>query len=100
MSLEKDFCLQDPLLMADLATFGGKRNGFMAWDLVAVLHAIRPDRDSCHLSKAGTIQVDAKGVTRLETSLQGSHRYLMPLGSPDRVQEALKSLASHPPSVR
>ena len=102
MSLEKDFRFPapHPLLVADLATFGGKRNGFMAWDLVAVLHAIRPDRDYCNLSKPGTIRVDAEGVTRLEEGPQGRHRHLMPRGAPDRVREVLTGLASQPPSAR
>lgn len=102
LSLEKDFRFPapHPLLEADLATFGGKRNGFMAWDLLTVLYAIRPDRGYFNLSKAGTIQLDPAGVTHLKEEKEGRHRYIMRRGSPDRVREALTSLASQPPSVQ
>jgi len=102
MSLEKDFRVRDPhpLLVADLATFGGKLNGFMAWDLLAVLYAIRPDRGYFNISNSGTIHLDSEGVTRLEKEDEGKHRYLIPRGSPDRVREALTALASQPPSFR
>ena len=101
MSLEKDFRVPNPhpLLAADLATFGGKRNGFMAWDLVTVLYAIRPDRDYFNMSKAGRIQLDSEGVTHLKEESEGKHRYLISRGSPDRVREALTGLASQPPSI-
>lgn len=63
--LENDFQYAErhPLLEANLATFGGRTNGFMAWDLVAVLHAIRPGRGYFNLSKPGTIRLDDKAVT-------------------------------------
>ncbi|QDV32004.1 ribonucleoside hydrolase RihC [Planctopirus ephydatiae] len=101
MSLEKDFRVPErhPLLVADLATFGGKRNGFMAWDLVAVLHAIRPDRDYFNMSKPGKIDLDSENVTRLKEDNEGKHRYLIPRGGPERVREAITSLASQPPSI-
>ncbi len=101
-SLEKDFRfpVPHPLLIADLASFGGKRNGFMAWDLVAVLYAIRPDRDYFNFSEPGIIHIDRAGVTTLNEATQAKHRYLVPRGSPDRVREALTSLASQPPSAR
>jgi inosine-uridine nucleoside N-ribohydrolase len=102
LSLEKDFRSpqRHPLLVADLATFGGKRNGFMAWDLVTVLFAIRPDRDYFNLSKPGTIHLDSQGVTRFREDEGGKHRYLIPRGGPERVREALTSLASQPPTNR
>lgn len=101
-SLEKDFRFPTPhpLLVADLANFGGKRNCFMAWDLVAVLYAIRPDRNYFNLSETGIIHVDRAGVTSLKEATEAKHRYLVQRGSPDRVREALTSLASQPPSSR
>lgn len=101
MSLENDFRVPDPhpLLAANLATFGGKRNGFMAWDLLAVLYANRPDRGYFNLSPYGTIQLDSEGVTRLGEEREGKHRYLIPRGGPDRVREALTNLASQPPNI-
>ncbi len=101
-SLENDFRfpVPHPLLIADLASFGGKRNGFMAWDLVAVLYAIRPDRDYFNFSEPGIIHIDRAGVTTLNEATPAKHRYLVPRGSPDRVREALTSLASQPPSAR
>ncbi len=100
-SLEKDFRFppRHPLLEADLATFG-KVNGFMAWDLVATLHAIRPDRAYFALSKPGTIHLDPAGVTRLDAAADGKHRYLMPKDNIERVREALTTLASQPPSAK
>jgi purine nucleosidase len=102
LSLEKDFRapVHHPLLAANVATFKGKRNGFMAWDLVAVLYAIRPDRNYVNLSKTGTVQVDRAGVTTFKEEKDGRHRYLIQRGSPDRVREALTGLASQPPSTR
>ena len=101
MSLENDIRVPDPppLLAADLTTFGGKRNGFMAWDLLAVLYAIRPDRGYFNISKSGTIHLDSAGVTHLKEEGDGKHRYLIPRTSPDRVREALTGLASQPPSI-
>lgn len=100
--MEKDFRApaHHPLLAANVATFKGKRNGFMAWDLVAVLYAIRPDRNYVNLSKTGTVQVDRAGVTTFKEEKDGRHRYLIQRGSPDRVREALTGLASQPPSTR
>lgn len=101
MSLENDFHVPNPQpsLMANLATFGGKRNGFMAWDLLTVLYAIRPDRGYFNLSKTGTIYLDSADVTHLKEDGEGKHRYLIPRGSPDRVREALSGLASQPPPI-
>lgn len=102
ISLENDFHVPDPhpLLVADLVTFGGKRNGFMAWDLLAVLYAIRSYRNYFNMSKSGAIHLDSSGVTHLKEENEGKHRCLLPLGSPDQVREALTGLASQPPSVR
>ncbi len=72
------FPVPHPLLIADLASFGGKRNGFMAWDLVAVLYAIRPDRDYFNFSEPGIIHIDRAGVTTLNEATPAKHRYLVP----------------------
>ena len=98
MSLEKDFRFteQHPLLAANRAMFG-KLNGFMAWDLVATLHAIRPDRDYVGISKPGVIRVDTSNVTHFEEKAGGKHRYLIPPENVERVREALANLASQPP---
>jgi inosine-uridine nucleoside N-ribohydrolase len=100
--LEKDFQFAErhPLLEANLATFGGRTNGFMAWDLVATLHAIRPDRGYFSLSKPGTIRLDDKNVTHHDQAEAGLHRYLMPRGNAERVREAISGLASQPPSSK
>lgn len=99
--LEKDFqfAQRHPLLEANLATFG-KSNGFMAWDLVATLHAIRPDRSYFNLSKPGTIRLDADNVTHHELAATGNHRYLMLRDNVERVREAIAGLASQPPSPK
>lgn len=100
-SLEKDYRAPapHPLLAANRATFGGKTNGFMAWDLVAVLHAIRPDRGYFGVSKSGTIRLDGAGVTRHEGREGGRHSYLVPRDNRERVQEAYTALASEPPAA-
>lgn len=68
------------------------------WDLTAVLYAVRPDRGYFGLSDAGTVVADDKGVTTLQPSAQGRHRYLT-VTEPQRakVLEALMLLASEPP---
>ncbi|MDX1961786.1 MAG: nucleoside hydrolase [Pirellulales bacterium] len=101
-SLDNDFHYVEghPLLMANLATFGGRTNGFMAWDLVATLHAIRPDRGYFNLSKPGTIRLDAENVTHHDEDASGKHRYLMPRDNTERVREAISGLASQPPAAK
>jgi inosine-uridine nucleoside N-ribohydrolase len=100
-SLEKDFRSpgRHPLVEADLATFG-KLNGFMAWDLVAALQAVRPDRGYFRLSEPGTIRLESTNVTRLEPGPAGKHRHLMPSGNAERVREVIAHLASQPPSAK
>jgi inosine-uridine nucleoside N-ribohydrolase len=63
------------LTAIDLATFG-QPQGFPAWDLTAALHAVRPDGGYFTLSPPGTVRLDARGVTTLEPSPDGRHRYL------------------------
>jgi purine nucleosidase len=101
ISLEHDFRRPErhPLREADLATFG-KLNGFMAWDLVATLHAVRPDRGYFSLSMPGTIHLDSANVTHLKPEPAGKHRYLIPRQNTERVQEVIAHLASQPPSIR
>lgn len=89
-----------PLLEANLACFGGRTNGFMAWDLVATLHAVRPDRGYFSLSKPGTIRLDAENVTHHKQAATGKHRYLVPRNNTERVREAIAGLASQPPSAK
>lgn len=100
-SLEQDFRVPDrhPLREANLATFG-KLNGFMAWDLVATLHAIRPQRGYFNISKPGLIRVDSANVTQHVPDAAGKHRYLMPRGNADRVREAISGLASQPSATQ
>jgi inosine-uridine nucleoside N-ribohydrolase len=97
-SLEQDFRIsaRHPLIEANLATFG-KLNGFMAWDLVATLYAVRPDREYFQVSGAGMITLDEEGVTHFAAEPTGKHRYLMPGGNIERANEALATLASQPP---
>lgn len=97
-SLEQDFRVpaRHPLIEADLATFG-KLNGFMAWDLVATLYAVRPDRNYFQVSGPGTIALNEKSVTHFAAEPTGKHRYLMPGGNVERVKETLATLASQPP---
>jgi inosine-uridine nucleoside N-ribohydrolase len=47
------------------------------WDITAALYAVRPNDGYFSLSEAGTIEVDAKGVTTLAPSAEGKHRYLV-----------------------
>jgi purine nucleosidase len=70
----------------------------MAWDLVATLHAVRPDRGYFSLSQPGKIHLDSANVTHLEPETAGKHRYLMPRQNVERVKEVIAHLASQPPS--
>ena len=47
------------------------------WDLTAVLYAVRPDANYFKLSEPGTISVLDDGRTRLASSPEGTHRYLI-----------------------
>ena len=101
VSLKHDFPYSEhhPLRDANFATFG-KLNGFMAWDLIATLHAIRPDRGYFPISKPGTIRVDKANITHFEEHTDGKHRYLSPPENIERAREALANLASQPPTAK
>ncbi|MGL6226341.1 MAG: nucleoside hydrolase [Thermoguttaceae bacterium] len=71
-----------------------------AFDLVSVLHAVRPDRGYVDLSEPGTVVLDEKGYTKFVPGSTGKHRIMKV--SPTqiaRVREALSNLASEPPRV-
>jgi inosine-uridine nucleoside N-ribohydrolase len=88
------------LLAADVATFG-KPDGFMTWDLTAVLHAVRPAGGYFRLSGPGTIQVDENDVTTLRSDPHGRHRYaILDPENRDRVRDALVDLAGRWPMAK
>ncbi len=87
------------LMAADVATFG-KPNGFMTWDLTAVLHAVRPDRGYFRLSRPGRIQVDPTNVTTLRSDPGGRQRYaILDPENRDSVRDVLVDLVSSWPTA-
>jgi inosine-uridine nucleoside N-ribohydrolase len=70
-----------------------------AWDLTAVLYAVRPDEGYFSLSPPGIITVSTDGGSRFSTSAGGNRRHLV-LTQEQRARtlEAMILLASQPPS--
>jgi purine nucleosidase len=69
------------------------------WDLTSVLYAVRPDSGYFTLSAPGTVRVEDNGRTVFSPSASGTRRHLiLPPGAEDRVLEAMRLLASQPPT--
>lgn len=72
-----------------------------AWDMAAVLYAVRPDQDYFPLSEPGTIGVLNDGRTRFLPSSEGRHRHLIfDPGRKGRIVATLTEIASAKPVVR
>ena len=70
------------------------------WDLTAALEAVRPEHNYFGLSEAGTVQVEANGVTHF-TAGDGDRRYLrLDAAKRGEILEVLALLASEPPLRR
>jgi inosine-uridine nucleoside N-ribohydrolase len=69
-----------------------------AWDLTAVLYAVRPNDDYFSLSGRGTVQFGDDGSTKFTPSASGNTRYLVlnPTNSP-KILDVLIDLSSQPP---
>lgn len=69
------------------------------WDLTSVLYAVRPDDAYFDLSPAGRVHVAEDGITTFKPKNGSSHRYLiLKHDQAVRVREALRELASQPPT--
>lgn len=69
------------------------------WDLTAVLHALRQDRDYFDLSNPGKVLVADDGLTTFAENRDGVHRFLiLRREQQPRTLEALVQLSSQPPT--
>jgi inosine-uridine nucleoside N-ribohydrolase len=69
------------------------------WDLTSVLYAVRPNDAYFDLSPAGRVHVAEDGVTTFKPESGGPHRHLiLKHEQAVRVREALRELASQPPT--
>ena len=77
-SIEKDFAWSPAQPVAD-AYRANKAMPYdaPAWDMTAVLYAIRPQESYFKLSDTGTISVQDDGRTKFAASTSGKHRYLI-----------------------
>lgn len=100
-SIERDFTYvrHHPLAEA-YVMYNPPPHNRPCWDLTSVLYAIRPNDAYFDLSSPGRVRVTNEGGTTFERQSTGLHRYL--ILKPDqavRVREALRDLASQPPSA-
>jgi len=100
-SIERDFTYvpHHPLAEAYVLYYPPPHNR-PSWDLTSVLYAIRPNDGYFDLSPPGRVSVSSEGATSFELESAGPHRHL--ILKPEqavRVREALRELASQPPSA-
>jgi inosine-uridine nucleoside N-ribohydrolase len=68
------------------------------WDLTAVLHAVRPDRNYFGISESGVITLGEKAVTQFEVQPEGRHQFLtLDAEQAIRVRELFVEMVSSPP---
>jgi purine nucleosidase len=101
-SIERDFAYvrHHPLAEA-YVLYNPPPHNRPSWDLTSVLYAIRPGDAYFDLSPPGRVHVTNAGGTTFKPQSAGPHRYL--ILKPDqamRLREALRELASQPPSAR
>jgi inosine-uridine nucleoside N-ribohydrolase len=99
-SIERDFSYvpHHPLAEAYVLYYPPPHNR-PSWDLTSVLYAVRPNDAYFDLSPPGHVRVTKGGATSFEPEKSGPHRYLVL--KPEqaiRVREAVRDLASQPPS--
>ncbi len=99
-SIERDFAYvpHHPLAEA-YVLYNPPPHNRPSWDLTSVLYAVRPNDGYFDLSPAGRVSATSDGATSFAPEHTGPHRYL--ILRPDqaiRVREALRELASQPPS--
>lgn len=100
-SIERDFAYVAHHPLAEAYTlYNPPPHNRPSWDLTSVLYAVRPADGYFELSEPGQVQVAADGSTSFVADRTGLHRYLVL--QPERmlrVREALRELASEPPSA-
>jgi inosine-uridine nucleoside N-ribohydrolase len=97
-SVEHDFAYAQPHPIADsYRAYQKMPYNRPTWDLTAVLEAVRGDRGYFGRSAAGSVTVEANGVTRFASG--GGDRQYLRLDASNRaaILEALTLLASQPP---
>jgi inosine-uridine nucleoside N-ribohydrolase len=101
-SIEKDFTWTENHPVVDAyRAYRAMPYDAPAWDMAAVLYAIRPDANYFNLSEPGTINVFDDGRTRFTPSTGGRHRYL--ILDPARKEQIIRTfieIASAKPVVR
>lgn len=100
-SIERDFAYVPHHPLAEAYTlYNPPPHNRPSWDLTSVLYAVRPEDGYFELSEPGRVQVADDGSTSFVAEPTGLHRYLVlaPERIP-RVREALRALASEPPSA-
>lgn len=100
-SIEHDFAYVAHHPLAEAYTlYNPPPHNRPSWDLTSVLYAVRPEDGYFELSQPGQVRVAADGSTSFVSDPTGLHRYLVL--QPEhvlRVREALRELASEPPSA-
>ena len=100
-SIERDFSYARPHPIAEsYRAYSKMPYNRPAWDLTAVLEAVRPDRGYLTRSDPGSVLVEANGATRF-VSGRGDRRYLrLDPSKKTEILEVLELLASEPPIQR
>jgi len=91
-SIESDYqwSAYNPIIDAYKLYRKGKAHDRPAWDMFAMLYAVRPSEAYYSLSQSGKVAVaDEKGTTVFTPSAEGKHRHMMPL-TPEQQQAVLK----------
>jgi inosine-uridine nucleoside N-ribohydrolase len=101
-SIEKDFAWSQAHPVVDAyRAYKAMPYDAPAWDMAAVLYAVRPKENYFKLSEPGTIGVDEAGRTKFTPSAEGKHRYLiLDPGEKERIVRVFRELASAKPVVR
>lgn len=101
-SIEKDFAWSQAHPVVDAYRAAGRMPyDAPAFDLVAMLYAVRPGEGYFKLSDPGTVQVSDDGRTKFVASAQGRHRHLIfDPAQKEKTIRAYVELASAKPVVR
>lgn len=68
------------------------KSGRASWDLVTVLHAVRPENGLWKLHEYGKVDVDDEGVTTWKADCNGKHTYLMKYAADTEAEEIIDGL--------
>jgi inosine-uridine nucleoside N-ribohydrolase len=101
-SIEKDFAWSPAHPIADAyRAYKAMPYDAPAWDMTAVLYAIRPQESYFKLSDTGTISVQDDGRTKFTAGPTGKHRYLiLDPAQKERILKTFTEIASAKPVPR